>query len=36
MKVELLKYPTENDLLWCKRCTLNTVGKDTTKMPTEE
>lgn len=36
MKVELLKYPTENDLLWAKRCCLNTVGKDSTKAPTEE
>lgn len=26
-KVELLKYPTERDWLWCKECTLNTVGK---------
>ena len=36
MKVELLKYPSEQDLLWVKQCTLNTVGKDTTKAPTEE
>ena len=36
MKVEVLKYPTENDLLWVKQCTLNTVGKSTTKAPTEE
>lgn len=35
-KVELLKYPTESDLMWCKRCCLNTVGKDSTKAPTEE
>jgi hypothetical protein len=34
--VELIKYPTEEDLLWVKRCTLNTVGKDTTKGPTED
>ena len=27
MKVELLKYPTEQDWLWVKTCTLNTVGK---------
>lgn len=27
MKVEILKYPTEQDLKWCKTCTLNTVGK---------
>ena len=36
MKVELLKYPSEQDLFWCKTCTLNTVGKTTTSMPTEE
>ena len=36
MKIEILKYPTENDLLWVKQCTLNTVGKSTTKAPTEE
>lgn len=36
MKIELLKYPTEKDLLWVKQCTLNTVGKSTTKSPTEE
>ena len=34
--VELIKYPTEEDLLWVKRCTFNTVGKDTTKGPTED
>lgn len=34
--IELIKYPTEEDLLWVKRCTLNTVGKDTTKGPTED
>lgn len=34
--VELIKYPTEEDLIWVKRCTLNTVGKDTTKLPTIE
>ena len=26
MKVEILKYPNYQDLLWCKKCTLNTVG----------
>lgn len=35
-KVELLKTPTEDDWMICKRCTLNTIGKDTTKMPTDE
>ena len=27
MKIEILKYPNYQDLLWCKECTLNTVGK---------
>lgn len=27
MKIELIKYPTQNDWLWVKTCTLNTVGK---------
>lgn len=31
MKVELLKHPTEEDWLWCKQCTLNTVGLKTIK-----
>lgn len=34
--VELLKYPKEEDLLWVKTCTLNTVGKRAVKMPTNE
>lgn len=36
MKIELLKYPTEQDLKWCKTCTLNTVGKSSTKAPTDQ
>ena len=36
MKVELLKYPEEKDWAWVKTCTLNTVGKTSTKAPTEE
>ena len=27
MKVEIIKYPNEEDLKWVKTCTLNTVGK---------
>lgn len=27
IKVEILKRPTEEDWLWAKQCTLNTVGK---------
>jgi hypothetical protein len=36
MKVELIKYPTEEDWLLVKRCTLVTVGKDSDKPPTEK
>ena len=36
IKVEVLKHPTDEDWLWCKTCTLNTIGKKTTQMPTEE
>ena len=27
MKISIIKYPTEQDWLWVKECTLNTVGK---------
>ena len=27
IKVTILRHPTEEDWLWCKQCTLNTVGK---------
>lgn len=27
MKVEVIKFPNEEDLKWCKTCTLNTIGK---------
>lgn len=36
MKVELIKHPTEQDWMWVKTCTLNTVGKASTSLPTEE
>lgn len=36
MKVEILKHPTNEDWQWCKTCTLNTVGKHSTKLPTDE
>ena len=36
IKVEMLRYPSEADLAWVKTCTLNTIGKKTTKTPTEE
>lgn len=35
-KVEMLKYPTDDDWLFCKQCTLNTIGKITTTLPTQE
>ena len=35
-KVEILKFPTEEDWLLCKQCTLNTVGKNSTKLPSDE
>ena len=34
--IELLKYPTEEDLMWVKTCTLNTVGKVSTTAPTDK
>lgn len=36
MKVELIKHPTEEDWLWCKTCTLNTVGIKTVKNNPDE
>ena len=36
IKVELLKHPTEQDWLFCKTCTLNTVGKSSTVLPKDE
>lgn len=36
MKVELVKYPTAEDWILCKQCTLVTVGKRSTKEPTIE
>lgn len=36
MKVEILKHPTDEDWMICKLCTLNTVGKTTTKLPTDD
>lgn len=36
MKVEILKHPTKEDWAWAKTCCLNTVGKESTRQPTEE
>lgn len=35
-KVEILKRPTDEDWLLCKKCTLVTVGKDSNKLPTAD
>ena len=34
--IKILKHPTELDWQWCKQCTLNTVGKNSTTLPTSE
>lgn len=34
--VEVLKHPTEEDWMLCKRCTLVTISKDSNVQPTEE
>ena len=36
IKVEMLRFPSEEDLAWVKTCTLNTIGKKTTNAPTGE
>ena len=36
IKVEMIKHPTDEDWLFCKQCTLNTIGKTTTTLPTDE
>ena len=36
MKIEVVKRPTEEDWLLCKKCTLVTVGKDSEKPATDE
>jgi len=36
MKVELIKYPSVDDLIFAKKCALNTVGKKAVNMPTME
>lgn len=35
MKVEILKHPTEEDWMLCKKCTLVTVSKDSDAPPTD-
>ena len=36
MKAILIKYPSAEDWMFCKRCTLVTVGKEAVKDPTQE
>lgn len=36
MKVEMIKHPSDEDWLFCRQCTLNTIGKTSTKLPTDE
>ena len=36
MKIEMIKHPTDEDWLFCRQCTLNTIGKKTSKLPTDE
>lgn len=36
MKIELLKFPSEDDWMITKLCTLNTVGKTSTQLPSEQ
>ncbi len=36
MEIEIIKYPTEEDWLLVKKCTLVTVGKETDKPATEQ
>ena len=36
MKVEILRYPTEEDWLRCKTFALNTVGKKAVNQPTDK
>lgn len=35
-KIELIKYPTQEDWEWCRFCTLNTVGKVPVNPATDE
>lgn len=35
-KIELIKYPTEEDWMFVKQCTLVTVGKDSLTPPSEK
>lgn len=36
MEVKLIKYPSKEDWILCKRCALVTVGKDSITEPTQQ
>ena len=36
IKVEMIKHPTDEDWLFCKQCALNTIGKNSTTLPSNE
>lgn len=36
IKVEIIKHPTDEDWLFCKQCALNTIGKSSIKLPSDE
>ncbi len=36
MNIEMIKSPSEEDWMFCKTCTLNTIGKSSTLSPTDE
>ena len=36
MKVKLIKFPSNDDWIFCKQCALVTVGKDAIRVPTQE
>jgi hypothetical protein len=36
MEIELRKYPSRDDLIWVKQCTVGTMGKETKMLPTSE
>lgn len=36
IKVEMIKHPTDEDWLFCKQCALNTIGKSSTTLPSDE
>lgn len=36
MNIELRKYPTKDDLMWMKECTVGTMGKEAKTVPTSD